>query len=158
MRRFVIAPMLLAAMSLLPLPALADVAEDAFLAKLVGDWTGTGSVTGSRNADLECKLTFKQTGARLKYSGRCDAEDLGGRSFSGTLYYNDKEKRYEAKASGTTTIGVKKGASVVFVTKISGLAGKGLSTMTVSATRMVIDFDIAQSSGETIKSHVTFKP
>jgi hypothetical protein len=156
MRRFVIASMLAAAMGL-PTFAIAGPAEDAFLAKLAGDWTGTGSVTGSQSSDLTCSLTFKQTGARLKYSGRCDAGELGGRGFSGTLYYNDKEKRYEAKASGTTTIGVKKGSSVVFVTKISGIAGKGSSTMTVSATRMVIDFNLVQGNGDTIKSHVTFK-
>src|SRR5437868_6394230 len=101
MRRFVIAPMLLAALCV---PNLATAAvDDVFLAKLVGDWTGAGSVTGSRNADLACTLTFKESGTRLKYNGRCDAEDLGGRSFSGTLYYHDKEKRYEAKANGTTT-------------------------------------------------------
>jgi hypothetical protein len=155
MRRLVIVPILLAALGV---PNLAGAAvDDAFLAKLVGDWTGSGAVTGTRNADLACTLTFKESGTKLKYNGRCDAEDLGGRSFSGTLYYNSAEGRYEAKSNGTTTIGVKKGSSVVFVTKISGIAGKGSSTMTVSATKMVIDFNVVQG-GDTIKSHVTFKP
>ncbi|HWA18477.1 MAG TPA: hypothetical protein VG757_05725 [Devosia sp.] len=156
MRRFVIVPILAAALGVPNIAA--GAVEDAFLAKLVGDWSGIGSVTGSRNADLACTLTFKESGARLKYSGRCDAEDLGGRSFSGTLYYNEAESRYEAKSAGTTTIGVKKGSSVVFVTKIAGIAGKGSSTMTVSPTRMVIDFNLTQGNGDTIKSHVTFKP
>ncbi len=138
--------------------AFAGAAEDAFLGKLVGSWTGTGTVTGTKNTSLDCTLSFKASSGKVSFSGKCNAEGLGPQSFSGVLDYNDKAGRYEATSGGASskvTVGVKSGSSVVFTSDVRGIAGSGTSVMKVSASKIVIDTNVTQkSSGDTYVAHV----
>jgi len=149
-----------AAMILSPLagPALAGPAEDAFLAKLVGTWTGTGSIKGGIDGSMSCSLKFRAISDGVHFSGNCDVEGIGGQSFSGDLSYNDKAGRYEAHSpGGEVTVGTGRGKSIAFVSKLRGLAGTGTSTMTLTASKISIDTDIVDSqSNKPSKSHVTF--
>lgn len=154
---------LLAASALLTalgtMSAYAGPAEDKFLASLTGTWTGSGMVKGADNGPVACTLVFKLTKAGQKFSGKCTVEDLGSQTFSGTLSYNDVKKQYEADSpSQTSTIGVKKGNSVIFTTKIRSLAGSGESVMVLTSKSIAIDFDVVRSkqAGHS-KSHLVFK-
>jgi len=139
-------------------PAFAGPAEDAFLAKLVGSWTGGGSIKGGVNGAMTCTLKFRATSAGVHYSGNCDVEDVGGQSFSGDLSYSDKTHQYQAvSVGGDVVVGVKHGGGVSFVGKLHGLAGTGTSTMTVTANRISIDTALVDSqSNKPSKSLVTF--
>ena len=140
------------------LPAAAGPTENAFLSKLAGNWVGSGSITGGQNGPVSCKLAFKPNGAKLTFSGRCKVEDVGSQSFSGNITYNNATKQYEARSSSSdVSIGVKRGNSVVFTTKIKNIAGTGNSVMTVAANRISIDVDLVEKrSGDQSKSHVVF--
>jgi hypothetical protein len=138
-------------------PAFAGAAENAFLSKLAGNWSGSGRITGSQPSAVSCKLQLKPSGARLNFTGRCDALDLGAQSFSGSLTYNDAAKRYEARSSsGGTAIGVKKGNAVSFTTKMRTIAGSGTTVMNLTTSRIGIDFSLTSPDGGTSKSHITF--
>jgi hypothetical protein len=142
--------------SLFALPAYAGPAEDAFLAKLTGAWTGSGTVTGEDEGAVSCTLTFKPTPGGEKFSGKCLAKGLaGGQSFSGTISYNDKTRKYEAGGNGQTSVGVKSGSSVVFTSDFKGMI-KGTSVMKVSTSKILIDATIDRGRGKVSKSHVTF--
>ena len=137
--------------------AVAGTSEDAFLGKLVGSWSGAGTVTGSKDTTLDCTLTVRPATAKVSFSGRCVAEGLGPQSFSGSIAYNDKTGKYEAKSGATsdTTIGVKSGSSVVFTSAIKGIAGSGNSIMKLGASKIVIDTNVTQkTSGDSYVAHV----
>ena len=57
-------------------------------------------------------------------------------------------------SNGRKQIGTKGGGGVSFVTKISGIMGKGTSTMKVTANKITID--VALSGEKNIKSHIVF--
>jgi hypothetical protein len=137
-------------------PAFAGAAENAFLSKLAGTWSGSGKVTGAQAGAVDCKLELKPSGARLNFSGRCNAQDLGSQSFSGSMTYNDATKHYEARSSGGTAIGVKKGGGVMFTTKMNTIAGSGTTVMSLTASRITIDFNLTDPDGGKSKSHIIF--
>jgi hypothetical protein len=144
-----------AAACLIALPASAGPAEDAFLAKLTGSWTGSGTATGADAGQINCTMTFKPADGGEHFSGRCNAESVGfEQSFSGSMSYNDAKKQYEAESNGRKQIGTKGGGGVSFVTKISGMMGKGTSTMKVTASKITID--VALSGEKNIKSRIVF--
>ena len=146
-----------ATLSLMAAPAFAGPAETAFLARLAGTWTGSGKMTGEETGTAACKMVFRASTGSAKYTGRCNIRDIGAQGFSGSLVYNDARKRYEARAMGGSVAGIKRGNSVVFTTKSDSIAGSAYSTMTVSASRITIDFTIVNRStnGKT-KAHITF--
>ena len=138
-------------------PSFAGPSENAFLAKLVGSWNGKGQLKGAENGPISCKVVFKAgSGGKVNYNGRCSVQDVGAQSFSGSLSYNDAKKIYEGRSMGGTAVGVKRGSSVVFTTKSNSIMGRSYSTMTVSASRITIDFSIIDTKGEKTTSHVTF--
>ena len=142
--------------SLFTLPAYAGTAENAFLARLTGSWTGSGTVTGEDDGPVSCALTFKPAPTGAKFSGKCVAKGMaGGQTFSGTISYNEKAKRYEAGGNGQTSIGVKSGSSVVFTSDLKGIV-TGKSVMKLSTSKILIDATIDRGRGKTSKSHVTF--
>ena len=106
------------ALSLAPLPALAGANEDAFLARLVGKWTGKGTITGSESGQLTCTSTIRAVSAGINFRVKCDVPEFGDQNFSGTVSYNESERRYEAKSpGGEVTIGTKSGNAVIFNAK-----------------------------------------
>jgi len=137
-------------------PAFAGAAENAFLSKLAGNWSGSGRITGAQAGTVSCKLEMKPSGAHLNFTGRCNAEDIGGQSFSGSLAYNDAARRYEARSSGGTAIGVKKGGGVSFTTRMRTIAGSGTTVMNLTTSRIAIDFNLTDPDGGTSKSHIVF--
>jgi hypothetical protein len=142
------------------LPALAGPAETAFLGKLAGTWTGTGAVTGTETGSVACKMILKFGADKLGFNGKCDVGDLGPpQSVSGTISYNDKTKRYEAKGNGQTSVGTKSGSTLTFVTKLRQMGAAGTSTMKLSASSIVIDADIGRTGSTTgkYKSHIVLK-
>lgn len=136
---------LVTALALGPLPAMAGPAEDAFLAKLVGSWSGSGALTGAETGTLNCTLAVKSGRKGIAFSGRCKAQDLGAQSFSGIISYNEAERRYEAAGNGEVSIGVKSGSAVTFTSKIRNIAGSGTSVMKVTTSKITIDATVARS-------------
>ena len=150
-------PLLAVSLALCASPAFAGAAEQAFLAKLAGTWTGTGQLTGDETGTVDCKLTL--TGKeKISFRGTCDAGKFGPQTYSGVLTFDDATKKYQARSNGETVIGVKSGNSVVFTTKMKTIAGTGNSVMKLSASTISIDVDLVRAdSGDKIKSHLNFK-
>jgi hypothetical protein len=136
-------------------PALAGKAEDNFLAKLVGVWSGSGTLTGDETGTVDCTMTIRTRSDGVNFRGKCDAGEFGPQNFSGVVGYNDAEGRYEAKSpSGEVVLGVKEGSSVVFTIKLKGIA-TGTSVMKLSASRAVIDTVVTRpDSDKQITSHM----
>lgn len=146
---------ILLAISLAPLPALAGASEDAFLAKLVGKWSGKGTLTGLDKGELVCTSTIREVSTGVRFSVKCDVPEFGPQNFSGTVSYNDAEGRYEAKsAGGEITIGTKSGNAVIFNAKMKGLA-EGTSVMKLTTSRITVDTNVTRpGSPDQIKSHL----
>ena len=146
-------------LSLSAAPAFAGANETTFLNKFAGQWTGGGQVTGEHAGALDCKLTIRAVKASLSFRGSCNMEGMAVQSFSGILSYDDASKHYVATSPSNddVAVGTKKGNSLVFVTKLKNMAGSGNSTMTLTSSRIAIDFVLAESqSGKTSKSHLVF--
>ena len=155
--RFARAILAVAVLAFSAFPVTAGPTETAFLAKYVGSWTGSGKMTGAETGTISCRLTFKQNGAKVNYSGRCNFKDMGAQSFTGTLSYNDAKARYESRSNGKTVIGTRKGNALTFVSNIRTMEGSGTSAMTLSPNALTIDTTIKSSKGETAKVKMTFK-
>ncbi len=95
-------------------PAFAGPAETAFLQKLNSTWSGKGKLPGAESGAIACKIVFTAGGKSTKYQGRCNIPDMAQQAFSGSISYNDKAKRYEARSVGGTVPGVRKGDKLVF--------------------------------------------
>ena len=150
-------PMLAAVFALGVSPALAGPAETAFLSKLAGTWTGSGTITGDETGKVDCKLTLSGTD-KVNFRGLCDAGTFGPQDYSGVLTFDQKSGKYLARSNGQTVIGVKSGSSVVFTSKMKTMAGTGNSVMKLSATTISIDVDLVRTdNGEKLKSHLNFK-
>lgn len=82
------------------IPAKAADAELALLTSYIGSWQGQGAlVGGDRNEPFRCRLTVaKGNQSKINYTGRCALVNAT-LSISGTIAYNDAEKRYEAVMS-----------------------------------------------------------
>ena len=156
MRRLLLTAALLAFATLMSAaPAYAGKAEDAFLAKLVGVWSGSGTLTGDETGTVDCTMTIRSRSDGVSFRGKCDAVEFGPQSFSGNVGYNDTAGRYEAKSpGGDITLGVKSGNAVVFTITLKGIA-TGTSVMKLSATRAVVDTVVTRPGGKgDIKSHM----
>lgn len=154
-----IRPALLATiLALAPLPALAGAAEDAYLARLVGIWTGAGKLTGGETAAIDCRLVVRTVTAGLSFAAKCDVEDLPAQNFSGTISYNDANKQYEAKSpGGDITVGSRSGTTLTFSGKVKGMA-EGVSTMKLSPSRIVVETNVRRPGGtQDIKSTLELK-
>lgn len=138
-------------------PALAGPAEKAFLAKLPGTWTGTGTVTGLDSAGVTCTLTL--TGSdKINFAGQCDAGSYGPQSYKGVLTYDDAAKKYVARSANEIVVGTKSGNAVVFKFPIKTIAGPGKSVMSLSANTVQVNLTLTrEDTGEKITSNVTFK-
>jgi hypothetical protein len=137
-------------------PAMAGPAETAFLQKLTNTWSGKGKLSGAETGPIACKLVIKGA-AKTTYQGRCNIPDMAQQAFSGSISYNDKLKRYEAKSVGGVVPGERRGDKLVFTTTSKNLRGTASSTMTMSANSLVVDFVLVDSkTGEKTSSRITF--
>lgn len=104
----------------------AAAADDAFLGKLVGDWTGRGTMKTSVDAAPErvyCKIgnTLTENGTMLAQKGRCSLASTSG-SVSGSI--------------AATGAGSYKGS-------LDSLASKGPATLSGRGTPTRLDLDAA---------------
>jgi hypothetical protein len=137
-------------------PTLAGPAETAFLQKLTANWTGRGKLSGAQSGPVACRIVTTVGGQSLKYQGRCNIPDVAAQAFNGSISYNDRAKRYEARSLGGTVPGIRHGNSLVFTTKSSRMGARSYSTMTMSPSRIVIDFSIIDRDGGKTTSTITF--
>lgn len=147
--------LLTAALVLAPLPALSGANEDAFLSRLVGVWTGQGTLTGAETGKIACNSTIRTVTSGINFRVKCDVPEFGAQTFSGTVSYNDAEKRYEAKSQGgEITVGTRSGNAVIFNAKMKGMA-VGTSVMKLTSSRIVVDTSVKRpGSSAEIKSHL----
>jgi len=137
-------------------PAFAGPAETAFLQKLNSTWSGKGKLTGAERGAIACKIVFTAGGKSTKYQGRCNIPDMAQQAFSGSITYNDKAKRYEARSVGGTVPGVRKGDKLVFRNSSRNAGGTATSTMTISPGSLVVDFALVDTKGGKTTSRITF--
>lgn len=145
-----------AALSFTALPAQAGPAETAYLQSLANTWTGRGELSGAESGTVSCRLTFKPSGKRVNYTGRCNMPDAGSQPFSGSISYNDSRQRYEAKSSGSTAVGQKSGDSLTFAHRNRTARGTSNSTMSVSPNSLVVDFVLSDRQGDQTSSRIVF--
>jgi hypothetical protein len=151
----ILSTVLAAALVLSPLPAFAGPTEDAFLARLVGIWTGTGTLTGGETGEITCRSTIRERSEGINFSVKCDVPEFGNQNFTGIVSYNDDEKRYEAKSlGGEVTVGTKSGNTLTFVAKMKGIA-VGTSVMKLTSSKITVDTNVKRpGSSAEIKSHL----
>jgi hypothetical protein len=149
-------PSLLAAtLVLAPLPALAGPAEDTYLARLVGIWTGNGTLSGGETGEITCRATIRERTEGINFSVKCDVPEFGAQNFSGIVSYNEAKGQFEAKSpGGEVTVGQKSGNTLTFNARLRGIA-EGTSVMKLSPSRIVVDTNVKRpGSDATIKSHL----
>ena len=85
---------------LVPAPLQAAEAEVALLESYIGSWQGEGALVGGDQPEpFRCRLSIaKGNQSKVNYTGRCALVNAT-LSISGTIAYNDAEKRYEAAMS-----------------------------------------------------------
>src|SRR5262245_7107089 len=98
-----------AALVLPTAPVFAGEREVAFMQSLAGNYRGSGEIKGEDGGPVNCRLTFRPTGAKLNYTGRCSGGG-GSQSFSGVIRFNDEAKRWESSSRGQTVRGKKSGS------------------------------------------------
>lgn len=137
-------------------PAFAGPAETAFLQKLQNTWQGKGKLQGANSGAIACKLVFTAGGKSTRYQGRCNIPDMAQQAFSGSISYNDKTGRYEARSLGKAVPGIRKGDRLVFRSSSKNAGGTATSTMTISPSSLVVDLAMIDRQGEKTTSRITF--
>ena len=130
------------------MPAVAGDQEVAFLQSLAGQYSGAGEITGEDGGPVKCRMTFKPSGAKLNYTGRCSGGG-GSQSFSGSIRYNDSKGVYESSSQGRTVVGTKKGSTVTFTVNARMMGGQVQSVMSFSPKSLKVQFSMTNRSGET---------
>lgn len=139
--------------------ALAGEAELRFLEQLLGNWRGSGEISGPDGGDVTCRLVLKPSGSKVNFNGRCALAGGGGsQSFSGSIRYNDRAGRWESSSRGETVAGKKSGNNLVFTTAQSDRRGSGTSTMTLSPGAISVKFDLVDKrTGEKTQGSIPFR-
>ncbi|MEQ1900326.1 MAG: hypothetical protein ABL866_06295 [Devosia sp.] len=135
-------------------PAYAGPTETAFLQSFAGTWSGSANMTGADTGKVTCKLVYKTSGAKVNFSGRCGVAGEGSQSFSGSMSYNDKAKRYESKSNGKIAVGTKRGDALLFVNASKTPQGKVSSTISLSPGALTMDTTFTDKDGATSSVHL----
>lgn len=150
------------------LPAFAGEAEVKLLDQYLGEWRGTGQMTGARTETVVCRLTMSDANkTKVNYVGRCSfaGAQLGVR---GTVGYIDANHRYEAVMSATPgeykglAIGKRSGDGIVFDLKDrnvdNGSAYDIVSSMVLKGGKINVAFKVTfADSGESISAQIPFE-
>jgi hypothetical protein len=106
--------------SLAAAPARAGQAELDLLKSYIGDWSGSGVLTGGKAPEsFRCRLNIaKGAQAKINYSGRCTLVNMN-LSVAGTIAYDDAGQRYQAAMSSNAgftgyAIGRQQGNQITF--------------------------------------------
>ncbi|HEX4297179.1 MAG TPA: hypothetical protein VHZ56_04085 [Devosia sp.] len=137
-------------------PVFAGPSESSFLSRLVGSWSGSGNLTGAEDGPVSCRIDFHGSAGKVVYQGRCNIQDMGAQSFAGGITYDDASHRFLNRSSQGTITGIYRGGSLTFTTKAQSDRGRSYSVMTLSPSRISIDFTILDSSGDKTRAHISF--
>jgi hypothetical protein len=139
-------------------PVAAAEADLAFLEKLAGTWHGAGSLSGDEGGKVDCRLSLRPSGDHLVYNGRCSLVGEGAQSFQGTISYNDRARRYEARSSQGTAVGTRDGGAVTFAFEGKNIRGSVNSTMRLTANAIRVDFRFVDSKTKGVsQARIPFK-
>jgi hypothetical protein len=148
--------------------ARAGDAELGLLQSYIGSWVGQSVLTGGDEPEpFACRLKVTQgRQQKINYAGRCSLVNMN-LSVTGTIYYNDKEARYEATMRSNVgfsagAVGLKKGKNIVFTLKESKAdRGGGMmnvdSVLELTGTQIAVDFNVEfNRSGQVLTAKVPF--
>ena len=149
-------------------PARAGDAELALLLSYVGNWRGEGSLVGGDQPEpFRCRLNIaKGNQTKVNYTGRCALVNAT-LSISGTIAYNDAEKRYEAAMSSNAgftglAIGQQSQGSISFDLKERQTDAGGSdvrigSRIFLVDDKITVDFEVEfNNSGNLLTASVPF--
>jgi hypothetical protein len=136
-------------------PALAGDQEVAFLQSLAGQYSGAGEITGEDGGPVKCRMTFKPSGAKLNYTGRCSVGG-GSQSFSGSIRYDDSEGRWESSSKGQTIPGQKNEEMLVFASRQRTSRGTVTSVMRLSPSAVSVSFEMEAKNGDLSAGTIPF--
>jgi hypothetical protein len=156
MLRTILALLAALAFTLPVAPAVAAPADVELLQSYAGSWRGTGELTGPDSGSVRCRLTFRPSGEKLSFSGRCTVAGTGTRSFSGVMSFNEATGRYEASSSDGTVVGRKSGRTITFNMSDTTTQGEVTSSMSLRGNEIRVDFELTDRNGEVSGSRVTF--
>ena len=162
------------ALALMPLAgvalaqAQAAQGELALLESYVGNWQGEGALVGGDQPEpFRCRLAIaKGNAGKVNYTGRCALVNAT-LSISGTIAYNDAEKRYEAAMSSNAgftglAIGQQRQGQISFDLKEQqkDRAGSDVrigSRIVLVNGNITVDFEVEfNNSGEVLTASVPF--
>jgi hypothetical protein len=144
-----------AALVLPTAPAFAGEREQAFMQSIAGSYRGSGEIRGEDGGPVNCRLTFRPSGAKLNYTGRCSGGG-GSQSFSGIIRYNDEAGRWESSSRGKTVRGRKSGSTLSFSIATSDSRGSVSSTMSISPGSARVRFEFESRRGERSSGSIPF--
>src|SRR5690606_14859440 len=138
------------------------------LTSYIGDWRGEGALTdGKKFEPFRCRLAIaKGNQSKVNYTGRCTLVDAT-LSISGTIAYNDAEKRYEAAMSSNAgftglAIGRERGGQISFDLR-EQQKDRGGSDVRIGSRillvkgKITVDFEVEfNNSGDVLTASVPF--
>ena len=136
-------------------PVFAGDPEIAFLQSLAGKYAGAGEMTGEDGGPVTCRMTFKPSGVKLNYTGRCSGGG-GSQSFSGSIRYNDAEGRWESSSQGRTIPGTKNAETLVFASRSKNSRGTVTSVMRLSPSAISVSFEMEARNGDLSSGTIPF--
>lgn len=127
-------------MGAVSLAPVAQAAEESFIGRFDGSWSGRGSV--QRDIDrspwqVKCSATGDSGGERIAINGTCRAAVIARRSFGADIRYDSRSKRYVgtytgAKVGPAKLSGRRRGDAVVMtVTWPKPVYGDTTATLTI---------------------------
>lgn len=149
-------------------PAQAAKADVELLHSYIGNWTGSGVLTGAESETVRCRLTLSPGNQdKVNYNGRCAMAGTN-LSVNGTLAYVDSARRFEAAMTSNAgfspdnAVGRRQGDGVLFNLRESGQDEDG-NDMTITASialqggRINVELNVVfNDSGDTLRASVPF--
>src|SRR5690606_14157877 len=151
-------------------PASASAAGDelALLSSYIGDWRSEGALVGGDQSEpFRCRLGVSQGNMlKINYTGRCTRVNAT-LSISGTIAYNDSERRYEAAMSSNAgytglAIGRQSGGRISFDLREQQKDRAGSDVRICARIELIddqitVDFEVEfYNSGDVLTASVPF--
>jgi hypothetical protein len=144
--------------------ALAGPADVALLQSYVGNYVGSGTMSGNPPQKITCRLSLQPgTEGKVTYNGRCST---GGASMSMTGVFAFVGNHFEAAMSSTggqtgTAVGQRRGNGVAFTSKAhensTGHDRTVTSTLTLANGAIKVDFSLLDGqTGKTTSGSIPF--
>lgn len=150
-------------------PSAAGDAEVALLRPYIGSWAGAGVLVGGNEPErFTCRLKITQSRVvKINYAGRCTLVNMN-LSVSGTIGFNDKQKRYEATMRSNVgfsaaAVGRQRGKHITFVLneRQNDRGGNNMevgSAIVLDGNRITVDFNVEfNQSGQVLTTTVPFQ-